>query len=454
MSPKTKRSARWFTGWLMAGGMLLATATAQAKIDLVTLPSRDKTQLSIYKSEDLTLVRETRTLTFNQGKNEIQFSWANTLIDPTSLQIRMVKNSPDFRVLDASYPSNSQNTIVWNIDAKTEGQAQVEITYFASGLNWRADYTAIANNDESHLRLEPNFTIFNNSGEEFENAQTRLVVGEINLVEAIAELARRGIISGEKAQEFRQRAAKTVMAKREMMDMAAPSAFGAMMEMDEAKEIIKAAVSEYYLYTIEGTENIANGWGKQLPNPRVDEIPIDVSYEYNPRKYGDQVIKFYKFKNDTEHELGDVPMPEGAYYVYSDDGRDGLRFQASYTHKYIPVGEDIELQLGSDGRVLFEPREMSMKRTNFEYDTYGNVIGYDIVREMELEIRNSNARTIPIKITWPLTREDWEITKTTLEYKKVDRETVEWKLDVPALDKKVIAYTLVTRTGSRDRVNK
>jgi hypothetical protein len=61
--------------------------TAQAKVDLVTLPSRDTVQLTIYNSADMTLVRESRALTLKDGENKLQFSWANTLIDPTSLEM-------------------------------------------------------------------------------------------------------------------------------------------------------------------------------------------------------------------------------------------------------------------------------------------------------------------------------------------------------------------------------
>ncbi|MGB9677094.1 MAG: hypothetical protein ACPLZ9_00605, partial [Candidatus Ratteibacteria bacterium] len=56
-----------------------------SKIDLVSLPSREKVQLTIYNSADLTLVRDERILTLKKGENSLQFSWANTLIDPTSL---------------------------------------------------------------------------------------------------------------------------------------------------------------------------------------------------------------------------------------------------------------------------------------------------------------------------------------------------------------------------------
>src|SRR3989339_942723 len=61
--------------------IIISIATfVQAKIDLVTLPTRDTVQITIYNSADMTLVRESRALTLNEGKNSLQFSWANTLI--------------------------------------------------------------------------------------------------------------------------------------------------------------------------------------------------------------------------------------------------------------------------------------------------------------------------------------------------------------------------------------
>ena len=67
--------------------MVAMSGAATAKIDLVTLPTRDTVQLTIYNSADLTLARESRALTLRKGSNKLQFSWANTLIDPTSLDM-------------------------------------------------------------------------------------------------------------------------------------------------------------------------------------------------------------------------------------------------------------------------------------------------------------------------------------------------------------------------------
>ena len=45
--------------------------SAQARVNVVTLPGRDSVQLTIYNSADLTLVKETRVLTFRKGLNKL-----------------------------------------------------------------------------------------------------------------------------------------------------------------------------------------------------------------------------------------------------------------------------------------------------------------------------------------------------------------------------------------------
>ncbi|MHC4519360.1 MAG: hypothetical protein ACYTAS_12285, partial [Planctomycetota bacterium] len=56
-------------------------------IELVVLPRRQDVQLTVYNAADLTLVRERRNLTLKRGWNWLQFMWAQTLIDPTSLTL-------------------------------------------------------------------------------------------------------------------------------------------------------------------------------------------------------------------------------------------------------------------------------------------------------------------------------------------------------------------------------
>src|SRR6266700_1265028 len=165
---------------------------AQARINVVTLPGRDSVQLTIYNSVDLTLVKETRLLTFRKGLNKLEFSWANTLIDPTSVEFRPLTHADAVEVLDVSFPPRVSNTLEWRINSDFAGEVQVEIRYFTSGISWSADYVVEANKTEKLMGLAGYVRVNNNSGEDYENAQVRLVVGVIRLVQEIADLARAG----------------------------------------------------------------------------------------------------------------------------------------------------------------------------------------------------------------------------------------------------------------------
>src|SRR5438874_3547369 len=137
--------------------LLLAAALGQPigaprlfarNVDLSTVPKRDSVQLTIYNSEDLTLVRETRAVTFKKGVNPLQFSWANTLIDPTSVELKFLTHPDKLDVLDTTYPHDKPQMLYWNVQSEFDGEATIEITYFTSGITWSADYVALATADE------------------------------------------------------------------------------------------------------------------------------------------------------------------------------------------------------------------------------------------------------------------------------------------------------------------
>ena len=161
-----------------------------ANVDLSTVPQRETVQLTIYNSEDITLVRETRVVTFKKGINPLQFSWANTLIDPSSVDLKFLTSADKLDVLDTTFPHDKPQMLYWNVKSDFDGEATIQITYFTSGITWSADYIAIADRDEATIDFDGFVRVTNNSGEEYENAQVRLVVGTINLVEKIAELAK------------------------------------------------------------------------------------------------------------------------------------------------------------------------------------------------------------------------------------------------------------------------
>src|SRR3954464_6057602 len=158
--------------------LIIAPLAAQARnVDLSTVPKRNTVQLTIYNSEDLTLVRETRSITFKKGANPLQFSWANTLIDPTSVELKFLTSAEKLEVLDTTFPHDKPQMLYWNVQSGLDGEATVEISYFTSGITWSADYLLVSDPDEKNAGLESYVRVTNNSGEEYEDAQVRLVVG-------------------------------------------------------------------------------------------------------------------------------------------------------------------------------------------------------------------------------------------------------------------------------------
>jgi len=274
------------------GASVWAQGASQSNVDLSTVPSRDTVQLTIYNSEDLTLVRETRVVSFKKGLNPLQFSWANTLIDPTSVRLRFVSHPEQLEVLDTTFPHAKPQMLYWNVQSETDGEATVEITYFTSGIRWTADYLCVATPAETEMGFEGFVRVFNNSGEEYENAQVRLVVGKINLVEKIAQLAQIKMEDvGKMDKDRREELGKEVM-KRAMV-REAPAAMSAPASPAKPKEIIKEGLSEYFIYTIEGTETIPNGWSKRLRSFEGQTVPFKVEYRYRAPEYGDQLVRMY-----------------------------------------------------------------------------------------------------------------------------------------------------------------
>ena len=176
-------------------------------------------------------------------------------------------------------------------------------------------------------------------------------------------------------------------------------------------------------------------------------------YKHDQERWGDQAIRFLSFANDQEHELGETPLPDGAVRIY---GRSDERGHLSYTGgadvKYIPVGEEIELNLGPARLVEIKPVLMDYRTQNHVFDRNGNVAGWDEVRTWRIEI--ANARTLPVEVEvtrgfetpyWTLERAD-----QTATYEKHDVTHARFKLTVEPRTKRAFGYTVTTYHGVRE----
>ncbi len=443
--PSRSRSSRLLAG-LCLGALMATVAAAQARINVVTLPGRDTVQLTIYNSADLTLVRETRVLTFRKGLNRLEFSWANTLIDPTSVEFRALTQAEAVEVLDVSFPPRVANTLEWRIQSEADGEVRVEIRYFTSGITWTADYVAEATPAEKAMTLAGAVRVTNNSGEDYENAQVRLVVGVIRLVEEIAQLARP---ARDKAPlSDGSLVTNRVLARKEVTDrlyFAFDTA--GLGKAEKQREIAKEGMSEYFLYTVEGRDTIPTGWSKRLPSFKTPDVPISSYYKFEKERWGEAVMRYYRFTNSEPSKLGREPLPDGEVKAFRLATADNLyAFVGRTAVKYIPVNEAVEMELGNDREVLVKPTLINWEKTNLQFDGNGNVKGWTVKETWQVEVQNSKDIDAVLDVRRNFAG-DWTL-KTDAAYEKVDANKVKFLLPLKAREKRQFSYDLTTHFGS------
>jgi len=425
---------------------------ADAKIDLVTLPERDTVQLTIYNSADLTLVRESRMLTLKEGLNQLQFSWENTLIDPTSLEMLPKTQAGQVDISSLTFPPRANNLGIFKIDSRISGKAPVEITYLTSGLSWRAFYIGTLSTDETSMRLEGYVRVSNNSGEDYDNAQTRLIVGQIHLLDEIAMLARRQYPYGQPEPEpvLRDDVGEGGRV-RQIFEKAAPDIMMPDMAM-EPKEITKESLSEYFLYTIEGKESIPDQWAKRLPSFDVSEIPVENLYKFDEERFGQSTIRFLLFKNDQKHKLGNTPIPDGQLKVFRKiDDAHHLTYEGHSQFKYIPVGEKAELNLGPVENVIVEPVLMKYETQNYTFFENGDISGWDEVQTFVIKVKNTRNIPVAIEIHRNIPSASWDLKMITdgQPYDKIDKDSIKFTLKLAADTSKEFSYVLTGYHGTR-----
>ena len=424
-------------------------------IELVTLPRRESVQLTIYNSADLTLVRERRNITLKKGWNWLQFMWANTLIDPTSLTLEPLEQKDKIDIQQLVFPARLRELGRWLIHSQISGRVPFEITYFTSGLSWRAFYMGTLSQDEKSMNLKGYVRVSNNSGEDYEDAQTRMIVGKVHILDQIAELARRQYPYGSPIWIHDKKAGvggifgdeiKSEITDEQMLRDKEQKFINEL----GLKEITKEGLSEYFLYSIEGTETIPNQWAKRLLSFEADNIEIKSLYKYDENRWADQTIRFVKFVNDKEHNLGDTPIPDGNVKIYSRTDSEGhLSYTGGSDIKYIPVNEEVELNLGPARLVQVEPKLMEFKTENYIFDPNDNITGWDELRTWKIEITNTRALPVQIEITRDFGTTFWTM-QSELPYEKHDITRARFILTIEPKSKRSLEYTIRTYHGTRE----
>ena len=119
---------RWMK-WMCIAVIAGVSAPAVGRIKLITLPVRQRVEIQL-DNPNATLVEEERVVPLVKGENQVDFSWANTQIDPETIVFRAIAPADggkmDVKVVSVSYPPN-EASLVWSVGASDSGSARVRL---------------------------------------------------------------------------------------------------------------------------------------------------------------------------------------------------------------------------------------------------------------------------------------------------------------------------------------
>jgi hypothetical protein len=301
-------------------------------------------------------------------------------------------------------------SLIWLIDNKAADQ-QIEATYLTSGISWSADYVVTLAKDDASFDLEGWVTLNNQSGAQYTNAQLKLVAGEVNVVQPLAE-----------------------------MNLGAGMAWAR-----DTAGMREEPFAEYHLYTLPRRTTIKQNQSKQVSLLRADGVQAKKAYEYRgsesfysqrvmPMK-DEKVAVFLVFQNAAANRLG-VPLPGGVMRVYQEDSDGMLQFAGEDRINHTPKDEEVRLRLGQAFDVVAE-------RTQTDYRV---IADNEYESAYEIRVRNHKDSDITVDIVEPMTA-DWEIRENSHEFVKKDARTAVFSVKVAQDGETVVTYRVEVSYG-------
>jgi len=232
-------------------------------------------------------------------------------------------------------------------------------------------------------------------------------------------------------------------AARESFDKAAVAAGSPV--VTAPKKIVKEGLSEYFMFSVPGTETVRNGWSKRIQAIDAHDVKFDIVHRVRAYQYGEWPVRFFIFTNDKEHKLGESPLPDGLVRVFRENGREGLAFLGEQKVHYVPIKAKADINLGVDRLVVYRKRKIETRRLRFAFRNE-RVVGWDEQQAWNDEIRNYTSKPLVLELRL---RYDGDVdfaseAKTTV----FDYKTVETKLTIPQGRTRTYPYQVTIHHGT------
>jgi hypothetical protein len=189
--------------------------------------------------------------------------------------------------------------------------------------------------------------------------------------------------------------------------------------------VVASGVKSQKIYVYNGAA-LANGYGYY----GYEQIRNDASYgtQSNPK-----VWVMQEFKNSKANHLG-MPLPKGRLRFYRQDDDRQMEFTGENVIDHTPTDETVRVYTGNAFDIVGERR-----RVDYKIDTYRKFAD----ESFEIKVRNHKKEAVEVRVVENLYRgTNWELTEKTQEYKKLDSQTIEFPVQIPADGERVITYTV------------
>jgi hypothetical protein len=129
-----------------------------------------------------------------------------------------------------------------------------------------------------------------------------------------------------------------------------------------------------------------------------------------------------------------------------------LSYTGQSSFKYIPVNEDVELNLGAVADIVVEPKLTDYKTENYEFDRRGNISGWDEIRTFEIQVKNTRDIDVKVEIKRNFNTSYWQMTRSGDfgQFEKVDINTIKFTLELKPRSTQKFEYILRTYHGTRE----
>lgn len=293
-------------------------------------------------------------------------------------------------------------TLVWLAQSGASGQELCQVTYTTEAISWKADYSAVLNENEDALDLSGWVTIDNKSGAGYSNAAIKLIAGDVRrIVERPTYPAGRGM----------------------MMEK---------MAFDDSRGFEEKAFMEYHLYTLGRTSTINNNQVKQIEliDP-AENVPVKKLFVYEWQKKADKVQVKLEFENREENGLG-IALPKGKVRVFKKDPADeSLEFVGEDEIDHTPRKEKLSLYIGDAFDIAVEHKVTDSKQGRRQR-----------TETHEVELRNRKDEAVEVFVDHQFGMYvDWKMDSASQDYEKRDARTVRFKVHVPADETVTLTFT-------------